>query len=102
MKKETYITMDYHELEELIKKHFDVPKYEVLCDLEASNDSYQVIYASASEWDKEWNDEYYMEKFREWLESKGRKSPRITNMAMCKLAKNGIIEDGAYLINICW
>jgi hypothetical protein len=97
MKKKTIIEMGWTELEKLVKEHYGFD-YDFVAGEEASNDSVTKFTVAArmdgmesEEWDR--------------IEiSKGHPSTTQYNayILLGKLAEDGHLEPGEYLIRVCW
>lgn len=93
--KECYITVDYHELDNLINNEFSPPlKYGVAVDEETGNDTSLTYNVDGIVQDYDKNE---ITKFKET----GR-GMYLTRSLLNYLAAEGKIEKGQYLIKISW
>lgn len=94
MKKESVFRVAYHEFEALVNKEYNKTDYSIVADEELSNDSsksYSVEKMELSKYDK-----LDLEKFK-----KGHQ-PYMSNILFQDLCNKGIIDEGEYIIDICW
>jgi hypothetical protein len=101
MKKVTYIEIEYKELNKIINKHCNLPyKYDVVVAEEMNNDSVYKFFLEESEGDDVELDEYE-EKYYESMKN-GENKNYMTRVLMKVLIKKGILEQGKYLVSVCW
>lgn len=89
MKKITYIEMDYHEFDELVKEKYGI-ETEFVANQEANNDSeYSFnVDGKLSDYQRE-----------DWEEKNFQYG---NGLLLNKLCEDGHIEPGKYLITVCW
>lgn len=104
MKKETFITMDYHEFDELVNKNL-FPQflgnkyhafYEVVAYEELNNDTVHSLSGIDGVFD-----EYDEELLREILAT-GKNMHYSAALLLNELCRRGIVEPGDYLIEVSW
>lgn len=86
MKVETFVTMDYNEFDELAAKHLGI-QTDFLADQEADNDSSYTFDIAPKDW--------------EWIEKFGFQTSNPRHILL-KMAKEGHIPFGKYLIEVSW
>lgn len=95
MKREVYITMDYYELEELVKKTYEIKNYSFIATEECGNDSthsFNVERKSLRDFEQEYIDEM-----------KSGNPITCSNYAILNdLCNKEVLEPGNYLIEVCW
>ena len=94
MKKKTIISIDYNELDKLVKENYK-QKFEVVEDLELSNDSDKLISVS-----KEKLSIYEEANIRKFVDT-GHYN-WTTHTLLKDMCNKGIIEEGDYLIKVSW
>ena len=95
LKQETSYVIEYHKLEELIKKVYG-KEFSVISDMEAQNDSvHQMSVDGVALTDK-----YDLTRFNEWVNY--NKEGFITNLIMQDLCSKGHLPPGKYLLKISW
>lgn len=108
MKEVTYIVIDYDELDYLINKHFDPVghgqrEYECVPENEWNNDSSYTVGAGPHVWVVDEEDE----EIEKWLNGtllNYYKNPRPPSLdtIMNRMARDGVLEPGDYLVSVCW
>jgi hypothetical protein len=91
MKKETFNVIDYSEFEKLVNDNFPQYKgeYNFVEDIECSNDIDKAFYATPK------LDEFQLQD----IESMSiYAAPALLN----SLCQKGVLEEGNYLIQVCW
>lgn len=97
MKKVSVIEIEYHELEEIVKRVYGATKYSFVATEECGNDSNHTFEVN----EKEPLDEFETEDIAEFIEKKGLKT--YVNYTLFKdLVNRGELEPGQYLVNVCW
>jgi len=92
--KEVMISVDYDDLEDLIREVYGKP-FQIVADQEWDNDSH---YSFAVKKEKlEAGDLDELKSFKE-----DGKYMNITNILLTDMCNNGIIDEGEYLIAVCW
>lgn len=99
-KKETFISVDYNDLEDLIHKTYGIKNYEMIAAEEWNNDSQHRIRIKKNEKLYDWD----VENFEKWKSAQTSYeacdiSLRLILIDMCK---QGIIEEGTYLVTVSW
>jgi len=115
MKTKTVTTIEYHELDELVKKYFPECNYEFVADEEAHNDNVyafdnitiydfvnEIIPPSVDQYDRYLS--VYVNKLREFTEliSGNKKSLYNTLTFLQYFVYIGILPEGNYLIEVCY
>lgn len=95
VKKVTYFEVSYSDLETLIQEEYG-HNYSVVANLEAHNDSKEETQALIGELDD--NDKKNIERYKQT----GSEQGISVFILMCDMAERGVIEEGDYLIDICW
>jgi len=90
----TVFRTQYYDVEELIVRIYGKP-YQLLADMEASNDS--TIEINGVDGSDQNIDKYDIKEFKETGRYK-----HILGTLMNDLCKNGLIDKGDYSINVCW
>ena len=91
---ETYFTIDYGDLDEIIQEEYNCPNFTSV--LGQSNDSTidLTITGDFDNWDElsllEFLKDHYQDEYS------------TTRILMNDLCRKGLIEPGNYLISICW
>jgi hypothetical protein len=88
--KQTYIVVDYSDLEKLIRKTYNRPHYDILGEEEWGNDSahsFNIKKTNHSKWG--------VDSIKNW------DSPALWAL-MEDMANRDIIEEGNYLVEVCW
>lgn len=89
------ISVDYGDLDNLVKEVYNNEDYEFVADEEMGNDSqklYKDITGSLEDYD-----EKELERFKS-----GERHSYNTRVILEDLCRNGHIEPGNYLIKVCW
>lgn len=95
MKQETVYKIDYHEFEDLVIKEYGVNDFSFVADQEMANDtckSFLVSKDTLDTWDI--ND---LNKFKN-----NEFVPYISNMLFTDLCNRGVIDEGEYIVDVCW
>ena len=91
----TYSVFDYRDFEQMVNKHYKPKvKYDFVSDAEVGNDSCQSHYVVKDKmdgWDKQ-----HMEELKH-----GEGCYHI-NYILQDLVNRDILEEGHYLIEVCW
>jgi hypothetical protein len=95
VKKVTHFEVGYSDLEALIKHEYG-HNYSVIADLEASNDSKEEVQALKGE-----NNDDDQEEIANYRATGSQGDVSIWTL-MNDMADRGVIEEGDYLIDICW
>lgn len=90
---ETFFTIDYYDLDDIIREEYNDPDFE--CSLDQSNGSY-IKMGVNGEFDK-----YKTNGLRLYLENK-RQEYNTLGILMNDLCRKGMIEKGEYLIYVSW
>lgn len=93
-KKIEYYEVDYRELEEFISGIYG-QKYEIVPDLELSNDCVEAI-----EVEPEPLEVYDQNKLKEWKTN--GKGTYMFSILMTDLCNQGLIAPGNYLVSVSW
>lgn len=93
-KKETFFTVNYSDFEELVKKLYGI-EYRFAAFEECSNDTVHAFYRVNG------NLSYYELEDLEDFKS-GEKQSFMASILLADLCKQGYIEPGNYLIDVCW
>lgn len=93
MKKAEYIVVDFREMEKKIQDHFGRPDYNIVADNEWDNDSDHAL-----ELDGEVTFHEYIEKFK----AGQRHGMYMIYDLLNQMVKDGVLEPGNYLIEVCW
>lgn len=103
MRTVSYMEMSYGELEELVKETYKVEEYEFVAQQECGNDSSHTFEVKAEPWDvNNILGKYALDKFEEWIQSKGHKGEYMNYIIMQALVNDGVLSAGHYLIQVCW
>ena len=89
--------VQYYDLDNFIKAHYDLPDYEVIADMEYNNDSCYKMTIEKKELSK-----YDQEDLNEFLNSKGRDGNYMIYKLMYDMCNKDLIEPGHYLIDVSW
>jgi hypothetical protein len=87
------ISVDYGDLEDFINDHYGI-YWDIVANMEWNNDTSYTLNIKK-------------EEMRDWdlkmlsLIKSGKQEGRLS-IILTDLANNGIIEEGEYLINVCW
>src|SRR5688572_27802165 len=92
--KKEYFEVDSYDFEELIRNVYKQEDYSFVADIECGNDSQHSFVVEKN------IDEYHEGKL--WEFKVGGKQGYIAGTLLNDLARKGIIEEGNYLINVCW
>ena len=93
--KKVVISVDEHNLSTFIRNEFNQPSFEFVADWEANNDSEYSINVHKEELDNE--------QIKEVLDFvRHNKGDRITGLLLQQLCVEGKIDEGEYLIQVCW
>jgi hypothetical protein len=97
MEKKTMFTCDYNEFERLVVETFKVDQdyYEFVADMECGNDSGHEFNVK-----KEPLGKYEQEDLDKWLAGSGQ--GWMTHNLIQEMCNRGVIEEGNYLISVCW
>lgn len=89
--------VDYSEWDDFINNAYGKPyrSYDIVADQELSNDMCKEVRVSAYELD-----EWQQEEVQTFLET-GRGN-FITDTLTTDLANRGLLEEGTYLVQVCW
>ena len=91
----TYIEVDYNDLQDLIQKHYHKPNYGIVPYQEWNNNSdypIEVKKQEMSKYDLEDLEQFKSDKQLHWK----------IYVIMNDLCNNNIIDEGNYLISVCW
>jgi hypothetical protein len=94
-KKVTYFEVGYSELQDFIKEQYG-HEYSIVANLESHNDSKESISALTEENDED--DQKAIENYKATGSEVGISLWTLMN----DMADRGVIEEGDYLIDICW
>lgn len=94
--KEEFYTLDYNDLDQIIKDFFGVSNYEYVALEKLSNYSERTYNIK-----KEPLDEYNQKRYEEFLEKDGCKH-YITNNLLQILVNNDAIPEGNILVKVSW
>lgn len=88
MKTETIHEVKYHDFEEFVKKIYpELKDYSFVETQECGNDSVHRFHAADGDWDE------YAEK--DW--------PKVRNYTLfSKLVLDGHLQEGVYVVDVCW
>jgi len=92
--KKTYFEVDWHDFEDLVKKVYG-QDYEFVADQECGNDSSHTFSASSKELD-----EYEAERVKEFKDT--GEYNYLAGELFNDLCRQGKIEEGSYIVNVCW
>jgi hypothetical protein len=102
LKKETVITIEYGELEDIVNKAYSITDYEFVAVEECGNDSsHRFDVGEIKPFDPE-NvlDKYDLEKLEK---VKAGKVPTYSNHIIFRdLVNRGILEPGTYIVEVSW
>lgn len=98
IKQESYYVLDCNELDEIIQKHLNKPEYNCVANHEWTNDTSQTCVVSA-------NITEYDEKDVQLYINSPKPDPQgrlYWGTILSYLAKQGVVPEGNYLVEICW
>jgi hypothetical protein len=97
MREEKIITMDYHEFEMLVKKHFGVTNYNFVATQECSNDTSHRFNID----ELEPLNTYDAKSLKEFIDSNGTKS-WVNYILFQELINREVLLPGKYLVEVYW
>lgn len=89
--------VQYYDLDDFIKEHYDVPAFEIVSDMEYNNDS---CYKMTVE--KKALDKYGDDKLEKFIHSKGSKEMYMLYILMQDMCNRDLIKSGQYLVVVSW
>lgn len=90
---ETTYSIDYSDLNEIIRKEYSCPNFE--CALDQSNDSTISISIDGN------FDKFDQKRFEKFLQNK-KQEYDTTQLLLQDMCRKEFIKSGLYLIYICW
>lgn len=100
MKTETYHTLEYHELDDLVNKYFPLSNFNVVADEELHNDSSRDFDLITKDAYSNWQ-EYDKKNFNQIILGKLGADGR-TYMFLEFFVANDILPEGNYLVKVNW
>lgn len=89
--------VDHSDLQKAIEEHFGIQEYNIPCDAECGNNAALEVTVSGLPFDQ-----YQQNSLDEWLTSGGQKQMWGPGIMMQKMAIDGVIPTGEYIISVCW
>ena len=100
MKREIFYTMEYKELEALVKKAYNI-NYSYLLDTSADNDTLQEHWAEKPK--TKYSLSCFEKRWQEFLSgSQGYRDMWYIDAVLYRLCIDGYIPTGKYLIRVSW
>lgn len=94
-RKDVMIEVDYKVLEEFVNKHYNQEDWSFVADQECGNDSHHTFIVENKPLDE------YQQADVDEFKSKGY-GFRITGELLQDLCAQGLIEEGKYIVDVCW
>lgn len=100
--KQTVLMWDFKDLEELIEYEYNIDKFNLLYDQECGNDCCLKFEIYKKEIDTPEKIEYIQQVIDEYINPKEFMPNLTTEYFLLDLFRKDIIEEGIYIINVCY
>lgn len=95
-KKEIY-HIDYNDLQEFIREHYNRPDFNIICDMEWNNDASYVLQVCKDELEK-----CDKEEIESWKLDSYDSYHYIVPTLLNDLCNKGLVEEGEIYVSVCW